>query len=198
MPSSYTTSLRIELPATGELVNTWGIAQNQRVFQRFEDAIAGLNTIALTANYVLTTSNTGSEDARYAMLKFTGTGPYTVTIPSVSKSYKVWNACTAALTFTTGGGTTVVVDATDIVEIFCDATNVKTLGFSALSLKDYIASVVVGGGAALPSVVGNAGKWTTNNGVSVSWAYPTTSSLSDITAYTQTATNLAAAFAVAL
>ena len=49
------------------------------------------------------------------MLKFTGAGPFTVTIPSVSKAYLVWNACAGAVTLTTGAGATVTIDAGDIV-----------------------------------------------------------------------------------
>ena len=197
MPSSYTTSLRLELMATGELVNVWGDRNNSNVVTRIDTAIAGIVTIALTGDYTLTTANGGADQARYAMLKFTGgAGPYTVTVPSVSKTYRVWNASSATLTFTTGAGTTVQIATTDIVDIFCDGTNVKTPGYGGSSLKDYIASVVVGGGATLPSLVGNAGKWLTNNGTIASWALPTTSDLSDLATYTAARSAFAVAMAV--
>ena len=116
-------SLRIELQFTGENVNVWGERLNTGL-QRVEYAIAGLRSIALTGDYALTTSNTADDDARYAILKFTGgAGPYTVTIPSVSKIYKVWNASSATITFATGAGSTVQVAPTDIVEVFCDGAN---------------------------------------------------------------------------
>lgn len=210
MPSSYTTSLRFQKQATGEGVNVWGINLNSYVFDRVDDAIAGMTTIALTGNYSLTTSNTSTEDARYAILKFTGTGPYTVTVPSLSKKYTVWNAMSAALTLSTGSGTTVIMDAGDVMDIFCDATNVKTLGFgvsgTTSALKDYIALTVAGGSSVLPSVTGHSGKLLTNNGTASSWVQPTVSYLSDYSSDQTTrhaatllsAKNLAIAFATAI
>jgi hypothetical protein len=202
MPSSYTTSLRVELQFTGENVNVWGDRLNTGL-QRIEQAIAGMRTVALSGDYALTTSNTTDDDARHAILKFTGgAGPYTVTLPSVSKVYKIWNASDATLTLTTGAGAAVQVGPTDIVEVFCDATNVKTPGYGGSSLKDYIASVVVGGGASLPSLVGSTGKWLTNNGAITQWALPTVTDISnyasDQAVKTAGATALAIAFAVTL
>lgn len=179
MPSSYTSSLRLELQFTGENVNVWGDRLNT-VIARADQAVAGVRTIGLTGDYALTTSNTSDDDARHAVLKFTGgAGPWTITVPSVSKIYKVWNASGATLTFTTGAGASLQVAPTDIVELFCDGTNVKTLGYGGNSLKDYIASVVVGGGASLPSLSGNAGKWLTNNGSIAQWALPTVADISN-------------------
>ena len=113
------------------------------------------------------------------MLKFTGPVAPTVTVPSVVKSYRVWNACTGALTVTTGSGASAIVDAGDIVDVLCDGANVKSPGFGDLSLKDYIASVVVGGGASLPSLVGNSGKWLTNNGSAAVWASTSVANVTD-------------------
>ena len=197
MPSTYTTSLRFELQATGENVNVWGDRLNTAL-SRIDVAVAGMTTVALTGNYTLTTSNTASDDARAAMLKFTGgAGPFTVTLPSLSKKYSVWNATTGTVTLTTGSGSTVQVATTDIVDVFCDGTNVKTLGYGGSSLKDYIASVVVGGGASLPSLSGNSGKWLTNNGTIANWALPTTTDLSDLATYTAARNAFAVAMAVA-
>jgi len=197
MPSSYTAPYQLEQQFTGENVNTWGVRLNTALGY-IADLVGGVATVALTGDYTLATSNTGTNDTRTHVIKFTGTGPYVVTLPSHDIALVIWNACSAALTFTTGGGATYVVDANAIVPIFSDGTNVKTPGYNSLGLKEYIDSVVVGGGASLPSVSGNSGKFLTNNGTTPSWAFPTTSNLSDIATYTQTATNLAAAFAVAL
>lgn len=202
MPSSYSSRLRLEKQFTGENVNVWGDRLNT-VVDRLDLSIAGMTTIALTGDYTLTTSNTADDDARYHILKFTGSaGTYNITIPSVGKTYRIWNASSGTVVFTTGSGTTVSVSTTDIVDIFCDGTNVKTLGYGGSSLKDYIASVVVGGGASLPSLSGNSGKWLTNNGTIASWAYPTVADISDYStdqaSRRTTATALAIAFAVAL
>lgn len=200
MPSSYSSRLRLELQFTGENTNVWGSRLNTAI-ERLDLSIAGITTIALTGDYTLTTSNTADDDARYAILKFTGgAGPWTITLPAVAKKYQVWNASSATLTFT-AGGTTTAISTTDIVDIFCDGSNVKTLGYGGSSLKDYIASVVVGGGASLPSLSGNSGKWLTNNGTIASWALPTVSDISnyasDQATKTTAATALAIAFAIA-
>lgn len=168
MPSSASTRLRLEKQFTGENVNAWGTKLND-VIDRLEEAITGLVTVALTDSTSLTSTNYAQDQARFAAIKFTGTGPYTVTIPSVQKMYLIWNAMTYAVTLTTGAGTTTVVDPDDIVFVMCDATNVKPQGYDGLSLKDYIASVVVGGGAVVPSVSGNSGKYLTNDGSNTLW-----------------------------
>ncbi len=198
----FTARLRFDKQDTGSNNNVWGQVLNTRGLDRLDDAIAGMVSIALTGDYAITTSNLGTEEARFAILKFTGgAGPFTVTIPSVEKIYKLWNATTGDITVTTGSGSTVVLEPSDVLEVFCDATNVKTLGFGGSNLKDYIASVVVGGGATLPSLVGSAGKWLTSNGSIALWANPPTSDLtdytSDQTARQTAATALAVAFAVA-
>lgn len=196
MPSSATTRLSLEKIATGEAVNVWGERLNAAL-DRLDEAVAGMITVALTGDVSLTSTNYVENQARYAMLKFTGSGSFEVTIPSVAKSYRVWNACTGSVTLTTGAGATVSIDPTDVVPVFCDGSGVYAEGFSGVSLKDYIASVVVGGGASLPSLVGASGKWLTNNGSIAQWAYPSTSSLSDIETYTEARTAEAIAFAIA-
>lgn len=198
MPSNYTSRKRFEKQATGENINSWGDHDNT-TFDRIDISIAGLKIIALTGDYTLTTSNTADDDARYAMLKFTGgAGPFTVTIPAIQGQYRIWNAASGTVTIASaGGGSSIQVATTDIIDIFCDATNVKTLGYGGSSLKDYIASVVVGGGASLPSLTGNAGKWLTNNGTIASWSNPATTDLSDLTTYTAARSAFAVAMAVA-
>lgn len=183
MPSSYTASLRFELQGVGENLNTWGVRLSSAL-SRIDKAIAGLTTIALTADYALTSSN-GDDEARSALLKFTGAGPWTVTIPSVSKSYLIWNACTAAVTITTGAGTTVAIDAGAKVKILCDGTNVSELGFAGLGLKAYIDAAALTATGSLPATTGNDGKVLAC--VAGAWT-PTTLTLSYISDYAGIAT----------
>lgn len=198
MPSSYSASLRFELQFTGENVNTWGDKLNTAI-SRIDTAIAGLETVALTGDHTLTTSNTAEDQSRAATLKFTGgAGPFLVTIPSVEKTYIVWNATSGQVTLTTGAGTSVAVDTTDIVWVFCDGTNVKTIGYGGAALKDYIASVAAGGTGTVPSVIGNAGKWLTNNGSIALWQVLQMSHISDINSFTASLRGQAIAFSVAL
>ena len=182
MASSATTRLRLEKQGAGENLNTWGAPKLNTVFDLIDSAIAGLSTIALTGNYSLTSTNYAADEARSALLKFTGAGPFTVTIPSVSKNYLIWNACTAAVTITTGAGTTVVIDAGAKVVVFCDGSGVGTLGYGGYDLKTYIDSAVLAATGSLPAVTGNAGKYLYCDGVTWSPRTPVAADISDFNA----------------
>lgn len=123
MPSSWSASLRFELQFTGENINTWGERLNTAL-TRADDAIAGWLNKPLTGDYVLTTANGDADEARVAMIKFTGAGPFTVTIPSVSKRYDIWNACSGVVTITTGAGATVAVQPGEAVAVISDGADV--------------------------------------------------------------------------
>lgn len=206
MPSNWTDPLQIQKIATGEQVNLWGDSLNVN-FDNLADAIKGFQVIALTGDYTLLSGNLTTNEARHAMTKFTGgAGPFTVTLPPKENQMRIWNATTGAITLTAGGSSTVTVDATDIVDVFVDSSfNVKTLGYGGVPLKDYIASVVVGGGASLPSPVGNATKWLTNNGAIAQWSVISVANISDYAsdqlakkaAAAALSTGIAIAFAVA-
>ena len=177
MPSSYSTSLRIELQAPGEGLNVWGTRLNNNALTPVEAAIAGWTTIALTGPYTLTSANGSADQARSALLKFTGTGSFTVTTPAVSKSYVVWNATTGDLTITTGSGVSAVVEAGEINVIICDGTNWRPIGAAGLSIKAYVDQTAWEYNAgALPAQGGNAGKVVATDGTVAAWT--------DITALT--------------
>lgn len=214
MPSSYDPLLRIELQAAGENLNTWGAPKLNTALTRMAFSIAGMSTVALTGAYALTSSNTLDDQARSAILKFTGTGAFTVTIPSSSKVYHIWNACTGAVTITTGAGTTVEVAASEVDIVICDGTNVKkikTTDFGGVRItsvatpsastdaatKGYVDAQAFA--PVLPGQTGNAGKFVTTDGTSASWAYPTVASISDYASdqATKAAASLASATAVA-
>lgn len=197
MPSSYTTSLRFELQFTGENVNLWGDKLNAAL-QRADDAVAGWLTKPLTGAYTLSTANGGADEARRAMLKFTGTGAFTVTIPAVSKRYDVWNACTGVLTIgngsasvtlqpgevvgvvTDGGGSLARVQPTDFGGATLTSVNrvsglaTPTAGADATN-KTYvdtaISSAAFSAGAfGVPITGADSGKFLTNNGSAAGWA----------------------------
>lgn len=194
MPSSYSASLRFELQFTGENINLWGEKLNSAL-SRVDSAIAGFTTITLTgAAYTLSTANGSADEARSAILKFTG-APSTIFIPPVSKRYEVWNACSGPITITTGSGDTVAIEATDRVVVFCDGANVKTLGYGAYDLKTYITSQTAAAGA-VPGTVGHLGKFlkVTADGGPSTWQQPASTDLSDI----QSLKGLITALAVAL
>jgi hypothetical protein len=181
MPSSWSPSLRFELQFTGENINLWGDKLNA-VLSHADYAVAGWLTKPLGGNTALSTANAGDDEARAAMIKFTGAGPFTVTVPSVSKAYLVWNACAGALTLTTGAGATVTVDPGDIVHVACDGGNVRTPGYGGLSLKDFIAASALAASGSLPGVTGAAGKFLTTDGTNAFWRAPASTDLSDYNA----------------
>lgn len=197
MPSSYSDSLRLELQFTGENVNSWGDKLNSAL-SRIDTAIAGYEAVPVAANVTLTTANGSADQARTAMLKFTGVGGFNVTIPSVSKQYVLWNACTGAVTVTTGGGSTVILNSGDKTIVWSDGSSVYQLGFAGYSLKDYIDQAAIGATGSLPAAAGNSGKYLYSNGASWAPRTPVTTDLSDLTTYTASATALAIAFAVSL
>jgi len=127
MPSTYSSNLRLELQATGENTATWGTKANN-TFEKIEDAICGYVSVALSdANYSLTTVNGTTDEARMAIVDFTGTltAARTITIPSVSKVYYMRNSTTGgfSLNVKTSGGNTITVANGNSINFFCDGTN---------------------------------------------------------------------------
>lgn len=196
MPSSWTSSLRLEQQFTGENINTWGDRLNVAL-RHADQAVAGWLTKPLTGPATLSTLNGADDEARAATIKFTGgAGPFTVTLPAVSKTYLVWNACAGAVTLTTGAGAMVTVDPGDIVWASCDGSAVKTPGYGGVSIKDWVSGVAWSYNAGnLPAQVGNAGKFVRTDGTTASWQALSTADLTD---YAQAVKGLALAFAVAL
>lgn len=215
MPSSYTVSLRFELQFTGENINLWGDKLNTAI-SKVDASIAGWLTKALTGNYTLSTANGAADEASMAILQFTGVGPFTVTIPSVSKTYDVWNSCTQPLTVTTGAGDTVTVKPGEVVRVICNGSNVERsqgtdFGGSKLTTvadptnpqdvatKAYADALAFTANAGiLPGQVGSAGQFLTTNGTNALWQQLTSANLSDTAARDAAALGRAVAMAVAL
>lgn len=198
MPSSYTANLRLEQQFTGENVNTWGVRLNNAI-ARLDDSVAGYTAIAITGAYTVQSANDNAtaDEARRAHLKFTGTlaTNATITLPSVSKSYWIWNATNKTLTFTLGAGTTATVESGDILPLWADGTNVKSVMFGAYNLKDYIAQAALSASGSLPATAGNAGKYLFTDGTTSFWQQPSTSDLTD---YSTSVLGVQIAFSIAL
>lgn len=129
MPSSYTQSLRLILPVTGELTGTWGDAVNAGLTELVEDAIAGSVAIAMAnTNVTLTAANEAADQARNMFLNLSGahTAQRDVIVPAVSKLYFVYNGTTGGfgVQVKTAGGTGVVVPNGQRMALYCDGTNV--------------------------------------------------------------------------
>jgi len=127
MPSTFTNSLRLVLPATGELSNTWGTVFNAGATSLIDTSIAGTASITMTAaDYTLSNSNGVADEARAMVLSLGGTpgGSYNVICPTVSKVYIVYNNTGFAQTIKTSAGTGVSVANGATVIVRCDGTNV--------------------------------------------------------------------------
>jgi hypothetical protein len=125
MVSTATSRLRLNKQGTGDSVNTWGTVLNTQGLDLTDEAIAGVETIALTGNHTLTSTNYVSDEARNMGLRFTGSlsAGATITIPAVEKLYFVINDAGQTLTFT-AGGTTGAIETGRRKWLACDATNV--------------------------------------------------------------------------
>jgi hypothetical protein len=145
MPSTYSTRLRLELIADGEQAGTWGSRTNVNLGTLIESAIAGYRTIAMPdTNYTLTTSNGGDDDARYAVLNFTGTLTATrdVVVPAVSKLYVVRNQTSQSINIKTASGSSRTVPSGRTVYLVVDGTN-------TVDSVDHLTSLTVSGTTSL-------------------------------------------------
>lgn len=132
MPSSYTTSLRLTLPATGELSGQWGTTVNTGITELVDSAVAGTTTISTWGGagvpYTLSNNSGTADEARRMFIVATGTPgeAKNVICPAVSKMYVFRNDTTGgfALTLKTSGGTGIAVPAGQYKFLYCDGTNV--------------------------------------------------------------------------
>lgn len=115
MASTYSPSLRTELPATGDQNNAWATTVDNNLSVPLEQGITNVAPIAMPdADYTLTTANAAADEARSPVLVFTGalTADRFVTAPSVPKIYIAKNNTTGGknIVLRTGGGTASVTD----------------------------------------------------------------------------------------
>lgn len=142
MPSSYTPSLRLVLPVTGELVGTWGDVANQGLTELVDAAVAGTAAVAMSdANYTLTVADGLTDESRKMFVVLTGalTAQRNVVCPSVSKLYFVANNTSGGqnIVFKTNAGTGITVPNGEAMVLYCNGTNV-------INAITYFASLDVG------------------------------------------------------
>lgn len=151
--ASYTTSLRLVQPATGEYSGTWGTQVNNGLTALVDTSVAGTATIIMTAaDYTLSTANGATDEARAAILNVTGTpgAARNIIVPALSKLYVVYNNTTGgfAQTVKTSAGTGISVPNGSTAYLRCDGTNV-------VAAVNYLGSLTLG--AALPVASGGTG-----------------------------------------
>jgi len=141
MSSTYTSRIKLELQADGENANTWGQRLNNNVIQLVDDAVAAYTTISIgSASYTLTNNNGATDEARSAILEFTGvvSTSINVIIPSQSKFYLIRDKTTrqsnASYVLQTAGNAGVSPPVSSRGIYFCDGTNIHTLNAAGLGL----------------------------------------------------------------
>jgi len=132
MTTAYTSLLGLALPVTGELSGTWGSVVNDSITSLLDTSVAGTTNVSADSNVTLTTTTGASNQARQAILLFSGarTAIRTVTAPAQSKIYTVINATTGGfavqlvgagpttgLTIPNGASAVVAWNGSDFVEI---------------------------------------------------------------------------------
>lgn len=131
MPSTYSSSLRLELQAAGENTNTWGTIANT-VFSLLDAAVAGVSAVSFSsdANKTLTANNGSSDESRAAVLSVTSGVSLTATrdliVPTVTKVYLVYNNTTGSqsIRVKTSAGSGITIPNGKKMIVYCDGTNV--------------------------------------------------------------------------
>ena len=129
MASTYSSSLKIQLMATGENNATWGNTTNVNLGTTLEQAIVGSATVTFaSANETLTLTDANtSQTARNLRLNLagvTGGSPRNLVVPSLNKVFIVKNACADTITVKTAAGAGVAVPAGKTMWVYNDATDV--------------------------------------------------------------------------
>ena len=153
--ASYTTSLRLVQPATGEYSGTWGTQVNNGLTALVDTSVAGTASITMTAaNYTLSSANGASDEARAMFLALGGTpgASYQVICPAVSKLYFVTNSTGFAQTVKTSAGSGISVPNGASMTLRCNGTDVVVA-------QNYFGSLTLG--AALPVASGGTGSTST-------------------------------------
>jgi len=177
MPSSFTPSLRLTLPVTGENSGTWGDLVNNGITSLVDSSVAGYAAITMTdANYTLTSVNGAADEARRMMLNISGTltAARNVICPTASKLYFIKNATTGgfAITLKTSAGSGISIpngrsavlmcNGTDVVEAVDYFANINTANISYTgTLTGGTGIVNLGSGQFYKDVSGNFGINTT-------------------------------------
>ena len=136
MASTYSTSLKLELPANGDQSGTWGTTVNNNLGTLLEQAITGIQSISLgAANYVLTNLNGVSDEARNAVLLISGTpgAVRTILVPAgQNKTYVVVNNTTGGYNVNvqtwsgsglTGVGAIAAIPSGASIQLYCTGAN---------------------------------------------------------------------------
>ena len=144
MASTYSSTLNLEIQATGENSGTWGTITNNNI-QKLESAIKGYVSVAIasTTDSLSATDGTTADETSNAIIKLTGTltGNTTMQCEAVENWYIVDNAATMGtytLGFKPAGGTATNLvsaskhllysDGSTMFDVLDDAGNITANG----------------------------------------------------------------------
>jgi hypothetical protein len=125
MPSTPSPSLRAEMQAAGENLNTWGDTRLNTALKMLEAGGHGLTSHTLTGNVSLTYTNYTQTNGTDFVQKIAAAsdGAYTLTLGGYERAYLIWNASSYDQIIACSG-TSVTVYAGEIVPVYCDGTDV--------------------------------------------------------------------------
>ena len=149
MASTYSSTLNLELQASGENSGTWGTITNNNL-QKIESAVKGYVAVAIasTTDSLTATDGTTADEQSNAIIKLTGTltGNTTMQCEAVENWYIVDNAATMGtytLGFKPAGGTATNLvasskhilysDGSTMFDVLEDAGNIKANGTLTVS-----------------------------------------------------------------
>ncbi len=149
MASTYSSTLNLELQASGENSGTWGTITNNNL-QKIESAIKGYVSVAIasTTDSLTATDGTTADEQSNAIIKLTGslTNNTTMQCEAVENWYIVDNATTMGtytLGFKPAGGTAtnlvagskhiLYTDGSTMFDVLNDAGNIKANGTLTVS-----------------------------------------------------------------
>lgn len=130
MPTTYSTSLRLSLMATGEQAGNWGTITNTNLGTLLEQAICGYVAVTVSGvgDTTLTNLNGASDEARNMVVELIGSpgAARNVIVPTAEKVYLVRNSTSGgyAMTVKTSAGTGASIAAGDTAWVYCDGTNI--------------------------------------------------------------------------
>lgn len=149
MSSTPSPLTRLEIQARGENRNSWGDTKLNEALKRLEEAIADNVQIALSGtSRTLTSANYVADEARAAVLTFTGSpgGTCTITTPDSEKMYVVDNQTDQALSFVrSSGGAAATVRAGTKIIVYCSGSSWTAVDMSLDKIKPPAAAVSMAG-----------------------------------------------------
>lgn len=167
MATGYSAVLRLGKPEVGADESTWGTILNVNTIDMLDEAIGGYVSISVAGgNVTLSTANGTTDQARCAIIKFTGSpgANRTITAPDVEKTYWLVNGVgdTSSILFKATGGSTVTIPWGCTAKVYTDgATGAVILSLYGEGTFSTSPTITFGGAAVGMTYAANGqiGRW---------------------------------------